>query len=65
MKEREKAVATTANPNKALWEKRDFRRIAATMRASGEELEPLFDEQNTSEDATSIPATILRVTVQR
>lgn len=29
------------------------------------ELEQLFDEQNTSEDATSIPATFLRVTVQR
>src|SRR5262245_3952401 len=30
-----------------------------------DELETLFDEQNTSEDATSIPATFLRVTVQR
>jgi SAM-dependent methyltransferase len=29
------------------------------------ELEGLFNEQNTSEDATSIPATFLRVTVQR
>jgi ubiquinone/menaquinone biosynthesis C-methylase UbiE len=29
------------------------------------ELEELFNEQNTSEDATSIPATFLRVTVQR
>ena len=29
------------------------------------ELEALFNEQNTSEDATSIPATFLRVTVQR
>ncbi|HET7444464.1 MAG TPA: class I SAM-dependent methyltransferase [Solirubrobacterales bacterium] len=29
------------------------------------ELEQLFKEQNTSEDATSIPATFLRVTVQR
>src|ERR1044071_6126917 len=27
-----------ANPNKALWEKGDFTRIAATMRQSGEEL---------------------------
>ena len=26
------------NPNKALWEKGDFTRIAETMRASGEEL---------------------------
>jgi len=28
----------TANPNRALWEKGDFTKIAATMRASGEEL---------------------------
>jgi hypothetical protein len=28
----------TTNPNKALWEKGDFTRIAATMRASGEAL---------------------------
>ncbi len=30
-----------------------------------DELETLFTEQNTSEDATSLPATFLRVTVQR
>ena len=30
-----------------------------------EELDTLFDEQNTSDDATSIPATFLRVTVTR
>ncbi|OJU80890.1 MAG: methyltransferase type 11 [Solirubrobacterales bacterium 70-9] len=30
-------TATTVNPNKALWEKGDFTRIAATMRASGTE----------------------------
>ena len=29
------------------------------------ELEELFSEQNTSEEGTSIPATFLRVTVQR
>jgi SAM-dependent methyltransferase len=29
---------TTANPNKALWEKGDFTRIAATMRESGDAL---------------------------
>ena len=29
---------TTTNPNKALWEKGDFTRIAATMRESGEQL---------------------------
>ena len=29
------------------------------------ELEALFDDKNTSDDATSIPATFLRVTVQR
>src|SRR4051812_6099899 len=31
-------TAVTTNPNKALWEKGDFTRIAATMRESGEEL---------------------------
>ena len=30
-------VLQMANPNKALWEKGDFTRIAATMRLSGEE----------------------------
>ena len=29
------------------------------------ELDTLFEEQNTSDDATSIPATYLRVTVER
>ena len=32
------AMVATANPNKALWEKGDFTRIAQTMRQSGEEL---------------------------
>lgn len=32
------AVKTVINPNKALWEKGDFTRLAATMRESGEEL---------------------------
>jgi ubiquinone/menaquinone biosynthesis C-methylase UbiE len=31
-------MTATTNPNKALWEKGDFTRIAATMRESGEEL---------------------------
>jgi SAM-dependent methyltransferase len=31
-------MTTTANPNKALWEKGDFTRIAASMRESGEAL---------------------------
>jgi len=31
-------MSTTTNPNKALWEKGDFTRIASTMRESGEEL---------------------------
>ena len=31
-------MTTPANPNKALWEKGDFTRIAETMRESGEEL---------------------------
>lgn len=33
-----KAYANTANPNKALWEKGDFTRIAESMRASGDAL---------------------------
>jgi hypothetical protein len=47
------------NPNKALWEKGDFTRIAESMRESGEA------SQNTSssEEVTSIPATFLRVAV--
>ena len=31
-------MATTINPNKALWEKGDFTRIAGSMRESGEAL---------------------------
>src|SRR5262245_43027686 len=31
-------IITSMNPNKALWEKGDFTRIAATMRESGDEL---------------------------
>jgi len=31
-------MATTTNPNRALWEKGDFTQIAATMRESGEEI---------------------------
>src|SRR3954468_19447595 len=31
-------LGVMTNPNKALWEKGDFTRIAATMRQSGEEL---------------------------
>src|SRR5215471_4635910 len=31
-------ITPSPNPNKALWEKGDFTRIAATMRASGESL---------------------------
>jgi SAM-dependent methyltransferase len=31
-------MAVTANPNKTLWEKGDFTRVAASMRASGEAL---------------------------
>jgi hypothetical protein len=63
-----------ANPNKALWEKGDFTRIAASMRESGEAVVAglgvtpgLFERENRSQikDATSIPATFLRVTVAR
>ena len=32
------ATLTTSNPNKALWEKGDFTKIAETMRESGEAL---------------------------
>lgn len=43
--------------------------VAATANGSQAdlqaELEALFNEQNTSDDATSIPATYLRVTVER
>src|SRR5262245_19625311 len=42
------------NSNQALWEKGDFTRG---------QLDELFTSQNTSKDATSIPATFLRVTV--
>src|SRR5437764_2930622 len=34
----EKPMSTTTNPNKALWEKGDFTRIAQSMRDSGETL---------------------------
>src|SRR4051812_40262888 len=34
----ETQMSSPTNPNKALWEKGDFTRIAATMRKSGEEL---------------------------
>lgn len=37
----------------------------ATANGSQAELETLFNEQNTSDDATSIPATFLRVRVTR
>src|SRR6187549_2067286 len=36
--EREATMSTTINPNKALWEKGDFTRIAESMRESGEAL---------------------------
>jgi ubiquinone/menaquinone biosynthesis C-methylase UbiE len=34
----ETVMTTTANPNKALWEKGDFTRVAESMRKSGEDL---------------------------
>jgi SAM-dependent methyltransferase len=37
-KTRAAMIEQSTNPNKALWEKGDFTRIAASMRASGEEL---------------------------
>jgi hypothetical protein len=44
-------MTATTNPNKA-----------ADLQG---ELEALFNEKNTSDDATSIPATFLRVTVTK
>jgi hypothetical protein len=62
-------MTATTNPNKALWEKGDFTQIAAAMRECEAdlqgELEALFNEKNKSDDATSIPATFLRVTVTK
>ena len=63
---------TTINPNKALWEKGDFTRIAASMRESGDGLVgqlgiseglEVLDLATGNEAPTSIPATYLRVTV--
>jgi hypothetical protein len=65
------------NPNKALWEKSDFARIAVLLRASGEALvnslgitAPLRaldlgcgDGATSTDGGTSIPATFLQVTV--
>ena len=67
-----------ANPNKALWEKGDFTRIADTMRESGEALVQRLGITNGLKSTgsrmwrwhdgfaggkASIPATFLRVTV--
>jgi cyclopropane fatty-acyl-phospholipid synthase-like methyltransferase len=38
IRNQEIAMLQTTNPNKALWEKGDFTRIAASMRGSGEAL---------------------------
>ena len=46
------------NPNKALWEKGDFTRIASSMRESG-------DARSGDRSRTHIPAAFLRVTVAR
>ena len=48
------------NPNKALWEKGDFTRSAATMRESGE---ALVKELAITSGLEVFPATFLRVTV--
>jgi len=56
------------NPNKALWEKGDFTRLAQSMRKSGESLvkglgiTKGLKVLSSSKDATLIPATYLRVT---
>jgi len=60
---------STVNPNKALWEKGDFTRLAQSMRKSGESLvkglgiTKGLKVLSSSKDATLIPATYLRVTV--
>src|SRR4026209_1183032 len=57
-------MATTANPNKALWEKGDFTRIAESMRESGEELVRTLEMTNglkvldlgSGDGTTAVPA---------
>ena len=47
-------MTTTPNPNRALWEKGDFTRIAASMRESGEALVEVVGNQPTgSRSSTS------------
>ena len=56
--------ATETNPNKALWEKGDFTRLAATMRGSGDDLVDTFGiragmqvlELGCGDGTTAIPA---------
>src|SRR6187431_1495025 len=65
-------ASAPANPNKALWEKGDFTRIAATMRASGEDLvrrigvEPGISvlDLGCGDGTTAIPSAQLGATVR-
>ena len=60
-------MATTANPNKALWEKGDFTRIAESMRESGEELVRTLEiaqglkvlDLGSGDGTTALPAALL------
>ena len=45
-----------ANPNKALWEKGDFTRIAATMRESGDALVSAMDDIDPAGLTPTVPA---------
>jgi ubiquinone/menaquinone biosynthesis C-methylase UbiE len=57
-------MTATTNPNKALWEKGDFTRIAASMRESGEELVKKLDvmeglkvlDLGSGDGTTAVPA---------
>ena len=51
-------MSTTINPNKALWEKGDFTRIAESMRESGEALvDDVWESPTGSRSSTSAAAT--------
>jgi SAM-dependent methyltransferase len=60
-------MGTTANPNKALWEKGDFTRIAESMRESGEELVRTLEiaqglkvlDLGSGDGTTALPAALL------
>jgi SAM-dependent methyltransferase len=67
----EATVSTTVNPNKALWEKGDFTRIAESMRESGEALVASLGitpglevlDVGCGDGTTAVPAATLEATV--